>query len=82
MIYVCLTYLNGLLFHPLPSLGGRKVVPPPAMCSQDPERRVFEVNMISNWNLLEAAAVLGIEKIVNITLGWPGRRASSLEGPI
>lgn len=31
---------------------------------QDPERRVFEVNMISNWNLLEAAAVLGIGKIV------------------
>lgn len=31
---------------------------------QDPERRVFEVNMISNWNVLEAAAILGIGKIV------------------
>jgi hypothetical protein len=40
VIHVCLTYLNGLLIHPLPSLGGRKVVLPPAMRSQDPERRV------------------------------------------
>lgn len=31
---------------------------------RDPERRVFELNMLSNWNVLEAAEILGIPKLV------------------
>ncbi|HIF72672.1 MAG TPA: NAD(P)-dependent oxidoreductase [Dehalococcoidia bacterium] len=36
-------------------------IPNPIMA---PEHEVFRVNMTSNWNVLEAAEVLGIEKIV------------------
>ena len=36
-------------------------IPNPRMA---PEHEVFRVNMASNWNVLEAAEVLGIEKIV------------------
>ena len=31
---------------------------------QDPEHEVFRVNMLSNWNVLEAAEIHGITKIV------------------
>jgi nucleoside-diphosphate-sugar epimerase len=36
-------------------------IPNPIMA---PEHEVFRVNMTSNWNVLEAAEILGIEKIV------------------
>ena len=36
-------------------------IPNPIMA---PEHEVFRVNMTANWNVLEAAEVLGIEKIV------------------
>ena len=31
--------------------------------NQDPEHKVFRINMMSNWNVLEAAEVHGIERI-------------------
>ena len=36
-------------------------IPNPIMA---PEHEVFSLNMTANWNVLEAAEVLGIEKIV------------------